>query len=305
MEAGVTVSLRLGVIGLSEGNGHPYSWSAIFNGYNKETMEECGFPVIPRYLERQSFPHDAIADATVTHIWTQDAAISAHVARAARIPYVCGRFEDMIGAVDAILLARDDAETHFEFAAPFLDGGLPVYIDKPIALSQAQLERLYERQQYPGQIFTCSALRYAGELRLDEEMHAEVGNIRALHAVTPKDWDRYAVHVIEPALAILGEQGRVADAQAATTDGGGAELAVRWESGVRARFAAMGDGVSCPLSLRVMGDRSWCDLHFRDTFAAFRAALDDFVRGVRAKDVRTDPGFVQRVVDLIERGRAA
>ena len=27
--------LRIGVIGLSEGNGHPYSWSAIINGFDK------------------------------------------------------------------------------------------------------------------------------------------------------------------------------------------------------------------------------------------------------------------------------
>ncbi len=296
--------LRLGIIGLSDGNGHPYSWSAIFNGYEPEAMEACGFPVIPRYLEKQNFPNDAISDAKVTHVWTQDEAISKHVARAARIPNVCARFDDMIGSVDGILLARDDAPTHFEFAAPFLDAGLPVYIDKPIALSLAELNRLYAHQQYPGQIFTCSALRYAGEFHLDEAARDEIGPIRALHAVTPKDWDRYAVHVIEPSLALLGEQGTIADSHVMKTENGGAELAVRWESGVRARFSAMGHGVSCPLVLRVMGERGWRDLVFRDSFAAFRSALDDFVGGIRQKDVRAAPGFVRQVVDLVERGNA-
>jgi len=28
--------LKLGVIGMSEGNGHPYSWSAIINGQSDE-----------------------------------------------------------------------------------------------------------------------------------------------------------------------------------------------------------------------------------------------------------------------------
>ena len=31
--------LKLGVIGMSEGNGHPYSWSAIFNGFDREEMK--------------------------------------------------------------------------------------------------------------------------------------------------------------------------------------------------------------------------------------------------------------------------
>ncbi len=43
--------IRLGIIGMTEGNGHPYSWSAIFNQYDREAMtEECPFPGIPAYL---------------------------------------------------------------------------------------------------------------------------------------------------------------------------------------------------------------------------------------------------------------
>lgn len=300
----MTQALRLGVIGLSDGNGHPYSWSAIFNGYDQAAMESCGFPVIPRYLEKQTFPDDAIAGVQVTHVWTQDNSLSAHVARAARIQNICRRPEDMLAAVDGVLLARDDAETHFEFARPFLDAGLPIYIDKPIALSLTELDRLYSHQQYAGQIFTCSALRYASELQLDAASCDEIGPVRALHAVTPKDWNRYAVHVIEPALALLGDQGSVVASRVARTGGDGAELAVTWQSGVSANFAAMGSGVSSPLALRVMGENGWRDLVFRDTFFAFRAALGDFVAGIRAKDERAAPGFVRRVVDLIERGNA-
>lgn len=301
----MTARLRLGVIGLSEGNGHPYSWSAICNGYVPEAMETCGFPVIPRYLEKRHFPDDAIPDVKVTHVWTQDPIVSAHLARAALIPNVCSKADDMFDEVDGILLARDDAETHFDFAAPFLDAGLPIYIDKPIALSLAEMERIYARQQYPGQVFTCSALRYAEELRLDEAAREEIGALRAIHAVTPKGWNQYAVHVIEPALALIGDQGAIAEGVAVHADGGGAELAVRWESGMRAHFAAMGSRISCPLGLRVMGERGWRDLFFRDTFSAFRAALADFVGGIRCRDVRTSPEFVHRVVDLIERGRGA
>ncbi|MBO6762609.1 MAG: gfo/Idh/MocA family oxidoreductase, partial [Roseivirga sp.] len=102
--------LRLGVIGLSDGNGHPYSWSAIFNGYNPEYMKDCPFPVIPQYLSERSFPADAIKGAVVTHIWTQDEAVSRHIAKASKIQTVCQKMEDMIGQVDAVLLARDDAE---------------------------------------------------------------------------------------------------------------------------------------------------------------------------------------------------
>ena len=77
--------VKLGVIGLSEGNGHPYSWPAIINGYDPFYMKDCGFPVIPEYLEQQTFPQDKIPNAEVTHIWTQDLKLSEHIAKATYI----------------------------------------------------------------------------------------------------------------------------------------------------------------------------------------------------------------------------
>ena len=134
--------LKLGIIGLSAGNGHPYSWSAIFNGYDPSVMADCGFPVIPEYLSHQKFPDDCIPNAHVTHIWTQETEISRHVAAASNIPNVVGRAGDMIGQVDAILLARDDPENHYEMAKPFIEAGLPIYIDKPLAVSREEAERI-------------------------------------------------------------------------------------------------------------------------------------------------------------------
>ncbi len=41
-------NIRLAMLGMVDGNGHPYSWSAIINGrYDAQVMADCGFPVIP------------------------------------------------------------------------------------------------------------------------------------------------------------------------------------------------------------------------------------------------------------------
>jgi len=298
----VAGNLRLGVVGLSDGNGHPYSWSAIFNGYDPAAMEACGYPVIPRYLERQSWPEAAIPGARVTHVWTQSPELSRNIAKAARIAIIADRLEDMLDAVDGILLARDDAETHFEMARPFLEAGLPVYIDKPVALSLADLDRLYALERYPGQIFTCSALAYASELKLSAADAASIGRLRHIVGSVPKDWERYAVHVIEPLVKLLNEQGEIVATQA-WRHGEMASLNVAWEGGAQATVTTFGSAPA-PLSLRVCGERGWKDLFFTDTFAAFKAALEDFVAGIRARDVRSDRRIVRRVVDLIERGRA-
>jgi len=42
--------LKFGVIGMNEGNGHPYSFSAIFNGYDEDALEQCPFSSSKAYL---------------------------------------------------------------------------------------------------------------------------------------------------------------------------------------------------------------------------------------------------------------
>ena len=295
--------LKLGVIGLSSGNGHPYSWSAIFNGYDHVAMEDCGFPVIPRYLEQQQFPKDAIAEAAVTHVWAQDKGIAAHIAKAALIDHVVEHHTDMIGQVDGVLLARDDAETHYEFAAPFLKAGIPIYIDKPLALSVADAKQLVDMQQYPGQLFSCSALRYAKEFKLSESELAQLGRLRHIHATVPKDWDKYAVHVIEPLLMLAKERGTIVRTQAwrnkdATT------LAVEYSEGLQVLVSTLGSS-TVPLALRVMGDSGWKDLFFQDTYFAFKSTLFDFVQGIIRNDVRIKTEFMLEVLEMIEAGSKA
>ena len=88
--------IKLGIIGLSEGNGHPYSWSAIFNGYNPEFMRNCPFPIIPHYLSKQKFPEDAIHKGQVTHVWTQNRKISENIAKACNIENIANKYTDFI-----------------------------------------------------------------------------------------------------------------------------------------------------------------------------------------------------------------
>lgn len=301
------MNLKLGIIGLSEGNGHPYSWSAIFNGYDPEAMELCGFPTIPRYLEKQSWPECRIDGAEVVAVWTQNETLSKKIAKAGRIPKVVSMPEEMLGIVDAVLLARDDAENHLELAAPFINAGLPIYIDKPIALSVSALNKLYELEQYPGQIFTCSALRYSTELMLSQEDRVELGEIRQIVAFTPNSWEKYAVHIVEPVLRMLPELDEPMTVSAPTPSsierGRPGTLLVSWRSGVQTAFFATGDGLTS-IHVQVIGTKSSRYLSFTDSFSAFKAALEAFVDGIQNREVASSRLFNTRVVELLERGRA-
>lgn len=292
--------LRLGILGLSEGNGHPYSWSAIFNGYDPQVMASCPFPVIPDYLARQTFPQDAIAGARVTHVWTQSRSITEHLAAASLIENVVGDYRDMIGQVDAILLARDDAEKHLEMSRPFLEAGLPVFIDKPIALNRRVLNEILALERFPGQVFSCSALRYAQELQVSSNDREQTGSLRFVYATTPKKWSTYAVHIIEPVLLALGDQDSI-ERITRMYSGERTVVTVLWSSGVMTSFATLGSAAA-PIQMTIYGDKSLKTYTFSDTFAAFRASLAAFIKGIRRRERLISRTHLETVVDIIERG---
>ncbi|MGE0201158.1 MAG: Gfo/Idh/MocA family oxidoreductase [Candidatus Melainabacteria bacterium] len=295
----MTKPLKLGMIGESAGNGHPYSWSAIFNGYDAALMADCPYPVIPAYLAEQEFPACAIQDAAVTHIWTQDRRQSERIAAATRIPHVLTNPEDMVGAVDAVLLARDDAETHYALSKPFLEAGLPVYIDKPIAYDVGTLKKIRGLARNEGQIFTCSALRFARELMLDETTRARLGPIRRVAAQTPKDWRKYAIHLIEPVLQMLA-QDAIEDHHRECA-GDTQTLEVAWRSGVVTRFTTLG-AITAPMTFHITGERAETVLTFTDTFSAFRSALQAFTDTITGRRTADDAALVTQSIELLELG---
>lgn len=297
------MTLRLGIIGFSEGNGHPYSWSAIFNGYDATAMDQCGFPVICEYLAKQKWPEASISGAKVTCVWTQDAEISRKIAAASLIEDVVNNPREMIGRVDGILLARDDANSHYDLAVPFLDAGLPVYIDKPICLSLMELNSIYNHERYPGQVFSCSALRYAEELRLESSDYEKLGEIRQIYGFTPKNWDTYAVHVLDPILKMIKNEDSINMMHRYKTGDTGVQLSAVWESGLVTMFNASGNEVSSPLTIRVLGVAGWEDFVFKDSFSCFRSALEDFVDGIKTRAIKSPRAFNEKVVAILEAGR--
>ncbi|MDA8865593.1 Gfo/Idh/MocA family oxidoreductase [Gammaproteobacteria bacterium] len=295
------MKIRLGVIGSSEGNGHPYSWSAIFNGYNANAMQHCEFPAIPDYLNKQSWPESKIMEAEVSTIWTQDPELSARIASASCISHVSSSLDDLESRVDAVLLARDDAENHIDYAKQFLLSGKPIYIDKPIALSITALDKLYQFQRYSGQIFTCSALRYSPELSLSSADKEDLGKILEISASTPKSWEKYAVHIVEPVLKMISPRDSIYKAQLSVILEKSQSLNIEWKSGLKTEFTTLGD-VQSPIKIQIIGTKGTKVLIFKDSFMAFKLALQDFIDGIIQNECKSPIEFNKKVVKIIERG---
>lgn len=292
--------IRLGVIGMSEGNGHPYSWSAICNGYDSEAMCACPFPVIPSYLDEQDWPSARLQGVKVTHIWTQEKSVSQHIAKASLIDQVVDDLEDLIGEVDAILLARDDADRHVEMAVPFLKAGIPVYIDKPLATSMADAKAMIDAKQYEGQLFTCSSLRYANELQLSDREWDEIGILLWVEASISKNWDTYAIHLLEAIVAQCDNRGNFIEVKSSYKNGIKHSL-VEWEN-LLAYLKLTGEHQS-QIDFLYKGDKGQVRKVFKDSFSSFKRSLESFIDQIKTRINQIPVEETLELVKILESGR--
>ncbi len=194
-----TKKLRIAMLGMIPGNGHPYSWSAIVNGYDPKEMAKCPYPVIVDYLGAQPLESVGIPNAQVTHVWTDNPEEAPLVAAASKIPHVVENMEDVIGEVDLAIIATDDGADHVRRARPFVEAGIPVFVDKPLAITREELRQFVAWKNAGARILSSSGLRYANEL---EKIQGR--EWLWLNSSTCKTWERYGIHALEPLFKVVG-----------------------------------------------------------------------------------------------------
>lgn len=288
--------IRLAMLGMVDGNGHPYSWSAIINGrYDAEAMRECGYPVIPQYLGAEPPQSLGIAGAQVTHVWCDDPADSHRVARAACIPQVVRRPEDVIGRVDAVVIPTDRGWEHVERARPFVEAGLPVFIDKPLIDNEEDLLQFVAWQQAGRAVMSTSAMRYSREFGAARRRLSEVGRPRLITITTPKSWERYGIHALEAVYPLLEPGGWLSARNSGTIEAN--IVHARHRDGVDVVVAAINDMVGGFGFLGVHGTQGSITERFQDTFFAFKAQLAAFIDYLRSGQ---PPFAFQQTVELMK-----
>ncbi|MCL4177773.1 MAG: Gfo/Idh/MocA family oxidoreductase [Verrucomicrobia bacterium] len=118
--------------------------------------------------------------------------------------------EELCRRVDAVMLESVDGRPHLEQARPVIQARKPLFIDKPMAASLAdvvEIFRLAARQQVP--VFSSSSYRFYESLQ--KVRQTDVGAVRAVISYGPAHLERhhpdlfwYGVHPTEALFAILG-----------------------------------------------------------------------------------------------------
>ena len=176
---------RVGIIG-SE-NSHAMAFSEIFNLNNKEQYPDI--QVVAIYGEDQAVS-EAVRDKCGTVIMTP---------------------EEMLGNVDAVMVTSRDGALHAKYARPFIEAGIPAFVDKPLTREvedAVELMRLAKEKGVP--IVGGSSLKYPEDLQGLKAV-VEQGELRGADLAAPvslvNDYGGfffYAAHLVEMTMAIFG-----------------------------------------------------------------------------------------------------
>lgn len=270
--------ITVAMLGMVDGNGHPYSWSAIFNGYDKEEMKKCPFAAIPQYLGLQPEENFGIKGCKVTHIWTDNPEDAVLVSKASLIPNVVKTPEDVIGQVDAVCITTDIGYEHVERCRPFIEAGIPVFIDKPMVDNMEDL-KVFNRWVKEGKpLMSSSCMRYAKEYMPYRISTADLGALRLIVKTMAKTWERYGIHAVEAFYPILGP-GFVS----VRNIGQGSDnmVTIRHKSGACVQVPQVSDLYGGFGDMLLVGTVSGAYVKSNDTFYSFKKQLESFVQYLR------------------------
>ena len=118
--------------------------------------------------------------------------------------------DELIERVDVVLLETNDGRLHLEQALPVLEAGKPLFIDKPMAASLADVLALFDAADHYGvPVFSASSLRFQ-EPMLDVRA-GSIGRVVGADAYSPAHLEEthpdlfwYGIHGVEILFTVMG-----------------------------------------------------------------------------------------------------
>ena len=181
---------RIGIIGTE--NSHAREFANIFNKPNEKG--EYAYP-----------------DCRVTLVWGHYPEENERVVRECGAERVASGIEEMVENVDAVMITARDGKYHAEFARPFVEAGIPAFVDKPFCCDPAEalsLVRLAQEKGVP--LSGGSSLKYAADIVALRDFAAGK-SIRSGHVAAPlmmvneySGFWFYSAHLAEMCMEVFG-----------------------------------------------------------------------------------------------------
>jgi predicted dehydrogenase len=148
----------------------------------------------------------------VAGLWGSDAGRTRDLAAKYGLSEVAAGPDGLLGKVEAVIVGARHGGLHLAHALPYLEAGVPMFVDKPLACSVVDAERMLDAAAKSGTpVLSASALRWQPDT-LTLKRHAEaLGQVERI-VVTGSFYPKseyggsvfYAVHSVELALELAG-----------------------------------------------------------------------------------------------------
>jgi hypothetical protein len=188
---------RIGIIGLD--TSHAPAFARTFNARNPSSEDYKGFRVVAAYPQGS---RNIESSTSRVPGYIQDM-------REMNIEIV-DSIPALLKKVDFVLLESNDGRVHLEQALPVIEAGKPMFIDKPMAASLADVISIFEAAQAKKvPVFSASSLRWiprALELRSGAQGPVEGVDAFSWASLEPTHPDLYwyGIHGVEILYTVMG-----------------------------------------------------------------------------------------------------
>ena len=178
--------LIIGVIGAE--NSHTVNFGKVFN------------------IEKQ-FP-----GVELKYVWGETAEFAKNASEKGKIPEIVKYPEEMLGKIDALIVDHRHPKYHLEAAQPFVEKGIPTFIDKPFCYRLNEgIEFLKIARKYKTPVTSFSTIAHSLRTFNIKEKIPELGEIKDIVCYGPADINSqyggiffYGVHLVQPLMYIFG-----------------------------------------------------------------------------------------------------
>jgi len=179
------------------GSHHGTAFATIFNGWDEQKAAAFTGTFVKSARRLES--------ARVVKVWDPDPEAARALAAACHIETVAETPEACCQDVDAAILIDDGSGRQWQYAEYPLRQGVPVFCDKPLAMTAAEAAAVAQLARQTGtKLMSASSLRFVPDIvKLKDEVQ-QIGPVRLAVASGPGELIYYGIHALSMVYAVLG-----------------------------------------------------------------------------------------------------